>query len=178
MKTQTTLILLFFIVLLSCKAGQNHGFIKTRKEKKLTLTGAQAPHLVFVLQTKDTLRFSCRDVCSILEKQVKSQIKNQGYLTSQTWQDFSQIMKSQTGDTIVFQNLSAMNDNTLSGILDTWVARQLLLKGHGIVTLKGQANSLKKMKYVFFRDKLGGEEGNFYTDDSKLVYWTVIALGE
>jgi len=178
MKFQSVHILLSLTVLLACKTGQNHSFIKTKKEKQVTLAGAQTPHVVFSLQNGDTLKFSCRDIFSMLDNDIKQQIKSQGYLTNQTWQNLSETMKDQNRDTLIFQNLSAVKDKTISGILDTWIARELLLKGKAIVALKGQTVNPKRLKYVFLRDKLGGQQGNFYADDNKLVYWTIIALGE
>lgn len=99
-------------------------------------------------------------------------------MTSQSWKELADILQTQTTDTLVFQNRSAVNDKTISGILDTWIARELLLDGKASVVLKGQADSPKKLTYVFLRDNLGGQQGHFYTDENKLIYWTIIALGE
>ncbi|MCA0381842.1 MAG: hypothetical protein LCH58_06755 [Bacteroidetes bacterium] len=142
------------------------------------LTGAPKPHVLFFLESCDTLKFSSHDIYSMLDNNIKKQIKSQGYLTSQTWQDLANIMKNQSRDTLVSQNLSSVDDKTISGILDIWVVRELLLKGQAIVALKGETNIPKRLKYVFLRDNLGGQQGNFYTDDNKLIYSTVIAFGE
>jgi len=178
MKVPSTYVLLLLTVLLACKTGQNQSFIKSKKERQVTLTGAHRPYVVFSLQTGDTLKFSSRDIYSILDNDIKRQVKTQGYLACQSWKELADILKTQTTDTLVFQNLSAVTDKTISGILDTWIARELLLDGKVSVVLKGQADSPKKLKYVFLRDNLGGQQGNFYTDENKLIYWTIIALGE
>ena len=178
MKDLTAYILLSLTVLFSCKTVQNQNFIKSRKEKLIVLTDAPAPYVLFVLESRDTLKFSSRDIYSVLENGIKKQIESQCYLTSQTWEDLAGIIKNQSRDTVVFRDLSAVNEKTLSGILETWIARELLLKGQAIVALNGQTvNPPKKLRYVFFHDNLGGQQGNFYADN-KLIYRTIIALGE
>lgn len=164
--------------MLSCKTGQNHSFIKTKRERQVHLTGAQTPHILFVLESGDTLKLSSRDIYSTLDGQAKRQIKSQGYLSDKSWQDLSEVLKNCDSDTLVFQNLSAVNSKSLSGILDIWVARELLLKGRAMVALKGVADNPKKLKYVFTKDVLGGKDGTFYTEGGKMVYSTIIAFGE
>jgi len=178
MKFQITFTLFWLTVLLGCKTGQGHNFIKSKREREVVLTGASTPHVVFVLESDDTLKFSSRDINSILDKQIQSEIKNQGYPSNQSFQDLSDVLKKMNSDTLVFQNLSAVSSKTMSGILDTWIASELLLKGKGEVALKGQSNNPKKLKYVFIKDNLGGKQGTFYTPGDKKVYWTIITLGE
>ena len=178
MKLQTAYILLSLTVFISCKTVYNSSFIKSKKEKHIKLTGAPTPHVLFFLESGDTLKFSSHDIYSMLDNNIKKQIKRQGYLTSHTWQDLANMMKNQSRDTLVSQNLSSVNDRTISGVLDTWVARELLLKGQALVALKDETNIPKRLKYVFLRDNFGGQQGNFYTDNTKLIYSAVIALGE
>src|SRR5688572_4122107 len=178
MKFSITNILFCSAALLGCKAGQSHNFIDTKKERKVVLTGVSAPRILFVLESGDTIKFSSSDVNSILDKQVQSEIKRQGYLSNQSFQDLSEVLKGMNSDTLVFQNLSAVSSNSLGGVLDTWIARELLLKGNAELALKGQSNNPKKLTYIFTKDNLGGQQGTFYTEDNKKVYWTIIALGE
>ncbi|ULQ57126.1 hypothetical protein KJS94_02805 [Flavihumibacter rivuli] len=179
MKYPTAYLFLSLIALFSCKTAQKPNFIKSRKEKLIVLTGAPAPHVLFVLENRDTLKFSSRDIYSELEKAIKKQIEHQGYLTSQTWEDLAGVMKNQSRDTLVFRDLSAVNDKTLSGILETSIARALILKGQVIVALKDQTvEPPKQLRYIFLRDNSGGQQGNFYTNDNTLIYRTIITLGE
>lgn len=178
MKSQPAYILLSLIVLLSCKTSQNLPFTKSKKEKRVFLTDVPAPHVLFVLESGDTLKFSSRDFSSLLDEQARKQIKIQGYLSDQSWRDIADILKNRNSDTLVFQTLSSVDSKTISGILDMWVARELLLKGKSVVALKNWVDNPQRLKYIFTKDNLGGQQGTFYTEDGKLLYLTIIALGE
>ena len=178
MRIQAVYILLSLMILFACKTGQNRSFIKTKKERQVVLVGAQAPHVLFVIESGDTLKFSSSDFYSELNEQHRKQIKRQGYLSDQSEYELSQTLKNLSSDTVVFQKLSAVDSRTLSGMLDTWMARELLLKGKASVGLKSQIEQPKKLKYVFLNDILGGQQGTFYTEAGRKLYMTIIAFGE
>ena len=171
-------ILILLAVFLSCKTGQNHNFIKLKREKQVILAGAPTPHLLFVLESRDTLKFSSRDIYSLLDERARKQIKNQGYLSDQSLKDLSEVLRSQGRDTIIFQKLSAVDGKTLRGILDIWIARELLLKGKAVVALNGQPDNPIRLKYIYIKDYLGGQQGTFYTEGGKKIYVAIISLGE
>jgi hypothetical protein len=77
----------------------------------------------------------------------------------------------------LYQNLSAVDNKTISGNLDCWIANRLLLVGKAKISLKGQTQNSKKLKYVYKKDILGGEQGTFYFGNSK-VYQAITFLGE
>ena len=80
--------------------------------------------------------------------------------------------------TTVYQNLSSVDIKTLSGILDTWIARELLLKGKVLIAIRNQTDNPKRLNYVFTKDNLGGQQGTFYLENGEKVYSSIIALGE
>jgi hypothetical protein len=75
-----------------------------------------------------------------------------------------------------YQNLSAVNSQTLSGLLDLQVARELLLKGNAEVVLKDN-KKITSLKYVYLKDALGGAQGAFYANRTA-IYTSVISFGE
>ena len=85
MKSQTAYIIFVLTVLLSCKTSQNQSFIKSKKEKDVALTGAPTPHVLFALESGDTLKFGSRDIYSMLYERIKLQIKSQGYSSDKSW---------------------------------------------------------------------------------------------
>jgi hypothetical protein len=178
MKLQGAYIFLILTVLYSCKTSQNHSFIKSKQEKQVRLVDIQKPYVSFVLETGDTLKFNKVDISNLIEKNSKNQNKIQGYISNKSWQEISSALTKDSNDTTVYQNLSAVNDKTLSGILDVWIAKVLLLQGKAIIAQKNKADRPKKLRYIFIQNKLGGQEGTFYTETNKEIYRTVIALGE
>jgi hypothetical protein len=77
----------------------------------------------------------------------------------------------------LYQNLSAVDNKTNSCNLDSLIANRLLLVGKAKISLKSQTQNSKKLKYVYKKDILGGEQGTFYFGNSK-VYQAIIFLGE
>jgi hypothetical protein len=82
-----------------------------------------------------------------------------------------------TNDTTVYQNLSAVDSKTINGNLDSWIANRLLLSGKASISLKEQKQNLHRLKYVYTRDILGGEQGTFNFGNREL-YGAIISLGE
>jgi hypothetical protein len=177
MKLSIAYISLILTILLGCKTSQNHSFIKSESQKHIKLIGAQKPFVVFILESGDTLRFSNGDVFLLLDKHSKNQTQRQT-LSDKSWLDITQALTKTNNDTTVYQNLSAVDSKTLSGILDSWVARELLLKGKAFVTIKNQTDNLKRLNYVFTKDYLGGQQGTFYSENGVKIYSSVISLGE
>ena len=177
MKLSSIYISLILTVLFGCKTSQNHSFIKSERQKQIKLIGAQKPFVIFILESGDTLKFSNKDIFLLLDKQSKNQTQRQT-LSDKSWLDITQALSKANNDTTVYQNLSSVNNKTLSGILDSWIARELLLKGKVFVTIRNQTDNLRRLNYVFTKDKLGGQQGTFYSENGVKIYSSVIALGE
>ena len=177
MKLSSAYILLILTFLFGCKTSQNHSFIKSERQKHIKLIGAQKPFVVFILESGDTLKFSNEDIFLLLDKQSKNQTQGQT-LSDKSWKDITQSLSKTNNDTTVYQNLSSVDSKTISGILDSWIARELLLKGKVSVALKNQKDNPKRLNYVFTKDNLGGKQGTFYLENGVKIYSSVIALGE
>ena len=177
MKLSTTCISLILTILFGCKTSQNHSFIKSKNQKHIKLIGAQKPFVVFILENGDTLKFGNEDILLLLDKQSKNQTHRQT-LFNKSWLDISETLSKRSIDTTVNQNLSSIDSKTLTGILESWLARELLLKGKASVVMKNQTGNLKRLNYVFTKDKLGGQQGTFYSENGVKIYSSVIALGE
>ena len=132
--TFLTLTIVFF----GCKTSQNDSFIKAKKEKRIVLAEVESPHILFLLETGDTLKLSSRETSSLLEKQIRNETKRQGYLSNQDLNILSEILKRIGNDTLVIEKLSTVDNKTIGGVLDTWIARELMLKGKVQVALKDQ----------------------------------------
>jgi hypothetical protein len=177
MKLSSAYIPLILTVLFGCTTSQNHSFVKSEGQKHIKLIGAQKPFVVFVLESGDTLKFSNEDIFLLLEKRFKNQSRRRA-LSDKSWLDIIQSLSKTNNDTTIYQNLSLVDSKTLSGILDSWVARELLLKGKALVAIKNQTENLKRLSYVFTKDNLGGQQGTFYSESGVKIYSSVIALGE
>lgn len=178
MKPYITYITLFIVAFqVSCKTRQNSGFVKTTKESEITLQDISSPHIVFALQRGDTIRFSKQDIVDIIDQSINSEIKRWGYSSSPHLSALSEPLKVLTKDTIVYQNLSAVDSKTISGNLDSWIANRLLLNGKASISLREQKQSPQKLKYIYTRDILGGEQGAYYFENRE-IYRSIISLGE
>ena len=171
----TYLLLLIATFQVSCKTRQIGGFIKTNKESEITLQNISSPYIVFVLQSGDSIRFSKHDFLDIINQSINSEIKRWGYSSSPHLSALAEPLKILTNDTIVYQNLSAVDSKTISGNLDSWIANRLLLNGKASISFKEQKP--QKLKYVFTKDILGGEQGTFYFENRE-IYRSIISLGE
>lgn len=173
----TYLVLLTATLQVSCKARQNRSFIKTTKQSEITLKSITSPYIIFTLQSRDTIRFSKQDFVDILDQWIKSEIKKWGYSSSTHLAALSESLKNTNNDTIIYQNLSAVDSKTISGNLDSWIANKLLSGGKAKISLKGQKQSPEKLKYVYTKDVLGGEQGAYYYENRQ-VYRAIISFGE
>lgn len=173
MKLSSAYIPLILTVLFGCKTSQNHSFIKSQSQKHIRLIGAGKPFVVFILESGDTLKFSSEDILLLLEEQSKKQT-----LSNNPWLDITQSLSNMNNDTTVYQNLSSVDSKTLTGILDSWVARELLLKGKAFVAIKNQTDNPKRLNYIFTKDNLGGQHVTFYSENGTKIYSSVITLGE
>lgn len=144
----------------------------------ITLKNISQPYVVFVLQNADTIRFSKLDVCNAIDGQLNNEIKKWGYITSKHLTDLAEILKPLRSDTMIYQNLAAVDSKSLSGNLDLWVAKDLLVNGKAEISLQDLTIKVTKLKYVYTKDILGGEQGTFYTVANKKVYTAIISLGE
>lgn len=174
----TYLIFLCATFQLGCKVGYNRSFIKTSKQSDITLKSISKPYIIFVLEKGDTISFSTQDVYSLISKRLQKEVDRQGYSSSPHLAALANTIKELKADTVVYQNLSAVGDKTISDNLDTWIAGELLLAGQAEVSPKVQQQKPKTLKYVYTKDILGGAQGVFYTVDQKELYRTIIALGE
>jgi hypothetical protein len=161
-----------------CETKKAQSFIKKKKARTIVLSNPPAPHVLFLLKSGDTLKFSSQDIVSLLEMQIRNEIKRQGYLSSKSSEYLSKALRQTTRDTLIIQSRSAVSEETIGGTLDLWVARELLLKGKVEVAIKDAINKPIKLKYVFIKDNLGNQQGTFFTKESRKVYWTIISLGE
>ena len=177
MKLSSTYILFILTVLLGCKTSQNHSFIKSQSKKQIRLNAVKKPYVVFLLESGDTLKFSKEDIFGLLDKHSKNQIQRQT-LPDKSLLNVTQALTKTNDDTTLYQNLSSVDSKTLSGILDSWIARELLLKGKAFVALKNQTDNPKRLNYVFTKDNLGGQQGTFYSENGTKIYSSVITLGE
>ena len=178
MKTFITYLLLTMLVpMTGCKTRPT-GFIKTTKEHEVTLESIASPRIHFVLETKDTIIFARQDIVDIIDGRLSKEVKRVGYLSSKHLADLRESLRSMNADTTVFQNISAVGMITVSDNLDGWIARELLLEGKAAVALTNGRKQTDRLKYVYVRDVLGGEQGSFYTTDYRLVYRAIISLGE
>jgi hypothetical protein len=178
MKTFITYLLLVLLVSVSGCKIRNAGFIKTTKEHEVRLASITSPYINFVLETNDTIIFGRQDIIDIIDERLSKEVKRIGYLSSKLLADLSENLKSLNADTTVFQNLSAVGTMTICDNLDGWIARELLLDGKAAIALRDDKKPIEKLEYVYVRDVLGGEQGSFYTTNKRLVYRTIISLGE
>jgi hypothetical protein len=177
MKQLQFLIILFFgVFALMCKTSQS--FIKNKREKTIFLSEISNPKILFLLKNNDTLKFSNNDVINEIEYFIKREINSVGYLVSKDLSGISQTLNKKISDTIVLQNQSAIDSKKLSGNLDNWIARELLLKGRGEVCRHQDTQRISMLKYVYTKDKLGGQQGTFFTENGQEVFSTGISLGE
>lgn len=178
MKTCITYLILFIaIIQVNCKARQNKNFILTTKQSEIILKSISNPHIAFKLQSGDTIRFGKQDFVDIIDQFIKSEIEKMGYSSSPNLSALSENLKNVSIDTTVYQNLSAIDIKTISGNLDSWIANRLLLKGKAIISLMDQKQNPQKLKYVYTKDILGGEQAIFYFENKK-IYSAVISWGE
>jgi hypothetical protein len=176
MKFSSAYISLILTILLGCKASQSPSFIKSESQKEIRLVGAQKPFVVFMLESGDTLKFGSHDIFLLLDKYFKNQTHRQPL--SKSGLEITQALTKMKNDTIVYQKLSAVDTRTLGGILDSWAARELLLKGKALIALKNHTYNPKKLNCVFTKDNLNGQQGTFYLQNGIKIYSSVIALGE
>ena len=162
---------------INCKTSRNHDYIKKSTQKAILLSNISNPKVFFILQTSDTIRFSKQDIFNLLDQQLKRELKLFGYISSKELKNLSDSLIKDTNNLLVYQNLSAVSSESISGILDSWVARELLMKGKAEVALINYQKVLE-LKYIYTTDYLGGKQGTFYTTGDKFVYRTMIALGE
>lgn len=170
------LLLTLPLALNSCKTGK--GFIKSKKEKIIVLTTPPTPRIYFLLETGDTLKFSSSDVASLYERQIKKEIKTQGYLSNQPAEYFSKTLRQLRADTLIVQKLSAVGDQTISGTFDSWIAHKLVLNGKTAIALKDSSNNPSELKYIFTKDYLGGQQFTFFTMNNRKIYSAIILFGE
>ncbi|RZK05968.1 MAG: hypothetical protein EOO46_15565 [Flavobacterium sp.] len=178
MKTFIIYLLLVSLASMSGCKTRHTGFIKSTKEQDVTLSSVASPYIIFVLENKDTINFGRQDIVNLIDERLAKEVKRIGYLSSKHLAELRESLRNVNTDTIVFQNLSAVGIMTISDNLDGWIARELLLNGKAAVALRGDRKPIDKLKYVYVRDVLGGEQGSFYTTDNRLVYQTIISLGE
>lgn len=174
----TCAILIFAALQIGCKVSDNRSFIKKSKQSEIILKGIAKPYIVFVLEKGDTIRFSTQDVSAVMNKSLKKEIDRMGYSSTPHLAALAERIKAAKADIVVYQNLSAVDFHSISGNLDIWIARELLLAGQAEVSLTNQQPKPASLKYVYTRDILGGEQGTFYTCDQKAFYKTIISLGE
>ncbi len=93
-----------------CKTGQS--FIKKTRKETIFLSEVSSPKISFLLQNNDTLKFANKDVCSEIEYSIKREIKSVGYLVSKDLANISQMLSTNYLDTLVYQNLSAVDIKT------------------------------------------------------------------
>ena len=178
MKTFISYLLLLLLPFqFGCSASKSN-FIKSTKEHEVTLKNVSPPYIKFVLENKDNILFSRQDIVNIIDERLAKEVKIVGYLSSKHLADLRENLRNLKADTTVFQNLSAVGSITISDNLDGWIAHELLLDGKAIVALKGVLTPIMKLKYVYVRDVLGGEQGTFYTLDNRIVYRAIISFGE
>jgi hypothetical protein len=158
--------------------GTSNDFTKSKREKSITLSDVSSKKVLFVLQNEDTLVFSNPDVCDIIDKRITDQLKGSGYVVSKELAVISAELKEIQTDTAVFQNLAEVDSKTISGNLDIWIARELMLKGRVAVGRYKSTERITMLKYVYQKDKLGGERGTFYSKKGEVIYSTVISLVE
>ena len=53
-----------------------------------------------------------------------------------------------------------------------------MLNGDAEIENKVTKEQLKRIKYIFTRDKLGGQNAYFYNENGTEIYEIVLALGE
>ena len=173
----TYLMLFIATCQVSCKARQNGSFIQTTKQSEIILKSISSPHIVFALQSGDTIRFSKQNYVDILDQSLNSEIRKWGYSSSPHLAALAGKLKLLNNDTTVYQNLSAVDSKTISGNLDSWIANRLLLNGKARISLNEQKQNPQNLKYVYTRDILGGKQGTFYFENRE-IYRAIISLGE
>jgi hypothetical protein len=93
-------------------------------ERTITLSGVSGLTVIFILQSKDTLKFNKYDISKMINKSLN-------YYSA----GLSDSLTADSSDVFVYQDLSAVGNRTISGILDSWVARELLEDGKAVVML-------------------------------------------
>jgi hypothetical protein len=150
----------------SCKAGSKQTFVKGSKERMISLSTLYGPKVIFILQSKDILKFNKYEV-----------VKEIGKFPNNYAAGLSDSLKADLNDMFVYQDLSAVGNRTISGILDSWVARELLEEGKAEIFLNNH-QTITRLRYDVTRDALGGRQGTFYGNGDRVVYSCIIALGE
>ena len=151
---------------MSCKTRPKQSFTKKSVERMITLSNVYDPKVPFILQNKDTLKFNKYEVAKVI-----------GKFPSYYSAGLSDSLETDSNDKFVYQNLAAVGNRTISGILDSWVARDLLEDGKAEVMLSDR-RAVTKIRYVVTWDALGGQQGTFYGNGDRVIYSCIIAFGE
>lgn len=152
-------------ILMTCKSA-NRSFIKNSQEMTIQLSRIPDPKVFFILQNNDTLKFNSQDIANLIRKSPLKSVNN-----------LLDSLNRNSDDMIVHQDLSAVGNNSISGILDTWVARELLIEGKAEVS-PANHEIVEKLRYVYTKDALGGMQGTFYGNAGKVIYHCVVTFGE
>jgi hypothetical protein len=160
------LTLFLSVIQVACKTIPKKSFVKGSQERTITLSDISDPKVIFILQNKDTLKFNKYNLAKVIRKSPNYYSKG-----------LSDSLTADSSDLFVYQNLSAVGNRTISGILDSWVARELLEDGKAEVMLTDH-QTVTILRYVVTRDALGGRQGTFYGSGDRVIYSCIIAYGE
>jgi hypothetical protein len=150
----------------SCKTGSKQNFAKRSMERTITVSRVSGPWVIFILQSKDTLKFNKYAVAKTISNSFNNY--STGILDS---------LSADSNDIFVYQDLSSVGNKTIGGTLDSWVARELLLDGKATVMLTDHQR-VTKLRYVETRDALGGQQCTFYGNWNRVIYSCIITFGE
>lgn len=151
---------------MGCKTRPKQSFIKKREERMITLSNVHDPKVIFILQNNDTLKFNKYEVVKAIDK-----------FPNHYSAALSDSLKADSNDVFVYQNLLAVGNRTISGILDSRIAREFLEHGKSEVVLS-DLGTVTKLRYVITWDALGGQQGTFYGNGGRVIYTCIIAFGE
>lgn len=165
------------LLLTSCRSKRLHGFVVTKHTKDLELIPIKPPYIIFALQNEDTLKFSLHQTQAYLDSIVRKDINRWGYSSIKHIQRLAEEIRKRQTDTVVLENLSAVDRESLSGSMTNFIARELLVQGRAEVTLKSGERPARLL-YTVYKDQLGGISADFKTEKGYTVYKTIIAFGE
>ncbi|MEC3965579.1 hypothetical protein [Flagellimonas halotolerans] len=159
------LLLTLILGISSCSSS----FIVRTKEKKITLISLPADSIKVGLDNgKAIIKFNRNDLVELFESDLKE-------FTDQRIKSYVDDLKSLKSDKIYIK------DKTIGTLpLSEYELKfhTLILKGKAEIQNKKTEENLKRIKYKYTRDKLGGENAYFYSGNGVGLYEILLALGE
>jgi len=164
-KIEKILLLIIPILLLSCSSS----FIKTTKTRTIKLKGIENQKPIIGVENDFVvIKFNKNDLINLFEKD------NSEFYISRIAKRIDKLEKMNTN--LIFQKRESNNDVEFTEYEIKFY--ELIKKGNVEIYNKSTKQNLKKIKYIFTRDKLGGERLEIESMDKRKLYNMILGFGE